>query len=135
MGHKPKLIFSTNSKFKEVWEVIIILLALVISLILPFSISIKPPFSFTTSYQVCLLMIDFIFFIDMIFTFRSETFDLMTGEEVNDPTQLAKNYAFSISFILDICSCLPWDQFGSSEAFQLLGLFKIIRVFRVGSII
>ena len=84
--YKYKLIFSYNSKFKAAWEIVIILLALVISLVLPFSISIKPAFSLTTYYDVCLLMIDFIFFVDIILTFRSETFDLMTGEEVNDPT-------------------------------------------------
>lgn len=64
--------------------------ALVMSLVLPFTISFEPPYSDTFIYQICLLGIDLIFFIDMIFSFRSATFDIMTGEDVNEPSQVAR---------------------------------------------
>ena len=106
-----------------------------ISLILPFSIAFKPPYSLTSSYETALQGIDSIFFIDILLSFRSATFDIMTGEEVTEPHEIARKYLFSSRFLLDVLSCLPWDQFSTSDVFDLLGLFKIVRVARVGAIL
>jgi Ion transport protein len=102
-------LFTPKSKFKTVWELFIIILALLISLLLPFAIAMKPPFTEYIGYEIFMLLIDLLFFIDIIFTFRSATFDIMTGEEVSEPGHIARKYAFSFKFILDILSCLPWD--------------------------
>lgn len=134
MSDHPCL-FTPKSTFKTVWEIFIIILALLVSLLLPFTISMKPPFSQTVGYQILMLVIDLLYFIDIIFTFRSATFDIMTGEEVTEPGHIAKKYLFSFRFILDILSFMPWEQFGSQDIYRLLGIFKIVRVFRLGSIL
>jgi hypothetical protein len=128
-------LFTAKSTFKTVWEIFIIIIAFLISLILPFTISMKPSFSETVGYQIFMLIIDLIFFIDIIFTFRSATFDIMTGEEVTEPGHIAKKYVLSFRFLLDVLSFLPWEQFGSQDIFRLLGIFKIVRVTRLGSIL
>lgn len=56
-----------------------------------------------------MLSIDWLFFIDIILTFRSATVDIMTGEEITEPALIAKRYMLSPRFILDILSCLPWE--------------------------
>jgi Ion transport protein len=128
-------IFSPKSKFKLVWELVIITLALIISLFLPFCISMKPPITYTMGYEVMMLLIDLVFFIDMVFTFRSATVDIMTGDEITEPHAIAKRYVLSPAFTLDALSCMPWDQFGDSDVFDLLGLFKIYRVSKLGAIL
>ena len=127
--------FGINSTFKTYWEMFIISLALIISLVLPISIAFKPPYSESESYQLLMLAIDLLFFIDILFNFRSATFDIMSGEEISEPREIAFKYLFSMRFMLDVLSCLPWDEFGTTDIFHVLGLFKIVRVFRLGGIL
>jgi len=129
------LIFSTNSKFKQVWEILIILVALAMSIVLPFAISIRPPFASSDVYHIVLVAVDVLFFIDILFTFRSAKFDLMTGQALEEPEEIARHYVLSVGFVVDVCSCLPWGQFGSSDVFLFLDLFKAVRVFRLGSVL
>jgi len=102
-------IFSVKSQFKMYWELFIIGLALINSLDLPLSIAMKPPYSQTSYYQIFTLSFDTLFLFDIIFTFRSAKFNIMTGEEVKEPKQIAKKYLFSARFVFDVLSCMPWN--------------------------
>ena len=80
-------------------------------------------------------MADVLFFIDLIFTFRTAKLDILTGETIKDPEEIARNYFFSLGFLVDSCSCLPWSIFGSSDIFAFLDLFKVAKVFTIGTIL
>lgn len=75
------------------------------------------------------------FLIDIFFTLRTAKFDLVTGEVVDSPFTLAKNYILSFSFLIDILCFLPWELFGDNDIFKLLGLIKILRALRMRSIV
>lgn len=105
----PSFIFSTNSTFKAVWDIFMIVIAVAVSFIVPFSISLKPPYSNTTEYELAMLAVSIIYFIDIVFTLRTAILDIMSGEEIKKPSQIAKRYIFSFQFILDVLGCIPWD--------------------------
>jgi hypothetical protein len=52
--------------------------------------------------------VDVFFMIDIIVSFRSATFDIVSGEEINEPAKIAKAYAFSTRFVVDILCAIPW---------------------------
>ena len=52
--------------------------------------------------------VDVFFIIDIIVSFRSATFDIVSGEEINEPSKIAKAYAFSSRFVVDILCAIPW---------------------------
>ena len=79
--------------------------------------------------------VDVFFWIDILVSFRSATFDIASGEEINQPSQIAKAYAFSTRFLVDLLCAIPWHQFGTKDVYKLLGLFKILRMFRLGAIL
>ena len=53
--------------------------------------------------------IDFCFFLDIVFTFRTSFYDTITGDEVFDKMQIAKNYLRG-RFIIDFLSTVPFDN-------------------------
>jgi Ion transport protein len=128
-------IFGVNSTFKSLWEVFMISIAVLISGVIPVNIALKPPYSKTLGYEYALLAVDAMFLIDIFFTLRTAKFDLVTGEVVDNPFTLAKNYILSFSFLIDILCFLPWELFGDNDIFKLLGLIKILRVLRIRSFV
>ena len=58
-----------------------------------------------------------------------------------DPRQIAKSYAFSSRFVIDLLAVFPIDRIAdmifqsNSSQLQLFGLFKLIRILRLGKII
>lgn len=82
-----------------------------------------------------MLGVDAFFAVDILVSFRSATFDIVSGEEINEPAKIAKAYVFSTRFLVDILCAIPWHQFGTADIFKLLGLFKILRMFRLGGML
>lgn len=81
-------------------------------------------------------MIDLIFIIDIVFRFRTTYIDPISGEEVLDSFLIAKHYMSSSSFYFDVISTIPFDEFfGGTGILKFFGLFKLIRVFRISSVI
>ena len=102
------LVFSPSSNFKFVWEMITLLVALGICLLIPFVVSIRPPFYESTEYQGLMIGVDVFFMIDILISFRSATFDIASGEEINQPSKIAKAYVFSSRFLVDVLCAIPW---------------------------
>jgi len=62
-----------------------LLIALGVCIFVPFSVAFNPSFSRESYYEAALMGVNFIFIIDIIFNFRSATFDSITGEEISHP--------------------------------------------------
>ena len=94
--------------------------------------------TFNSPYKITLdSLIDVVFFIDIIFRFRTTFIDPISGEEIMDSLLITKRYIFSSNFVQDILSTLPINVFVEDGPIilELLGLLKILRVFRISSVI
>ena len=76
-----------------------------------------------------------IFFLDMVINFFTAKFNIMTGEELITHKQIARDYILSVRFFTDILSSIPFDKFGSSDFLQLFGMFRMVRLSRLSSMI
>ncbi len=128
-------VISPSSNIKFIWDMFTLLVALGICLLIPFVVSMEPPFALTGIYQGVMIGVDAFFAVDILVSFRSATFDIVSGEEINEPAKIAKAYVFSTRFLVDILCAIPWHQFGTADIFKLLGLFKILRMFRLGAML
>ena len=85
------------------------------------------------------LVIDFVFFVDIIITFRTGYLD-DRGDLKVEPKVIAKNY-LRMQFWIDLSATLPLDTIVSillnddNELYALLGLIKMGRIFRLKKII
>ena len=85
-------------------------------------------------------IIDTLFLVDIIISFRTTYVDPSTGDEIQDLRQIANHYLRS-RFWLDLLATIPIDQFAelivqeSVTALQMFGLLKLVRVLRLGRII
>ena len=74
------------------WELIVIILAVYSSIVLPLDIAFKPPSLSDARIKFINYGIDFLFFIDIVISFRITSIDLMTGEAITIPKIIARNY-------------------------------------------
>lgn len=75
-------------------------------------------------------MVDFLFLIDIIITFRTTYLDTDMGIEVTDTHKIAIKYLKN-SFAVDFASSVPFSVFvpaSLESAVSLLGLLKLLRV-------
>ena len=75
-------------------------------------------------------VVDIFFIADIVVMFFTSYLDLYTGKEIKDSIQIAKAYTTSRRFLTDFFSL-----FSLNEELRLFGFLKMLRVFRLGSII
>ena len=88
-------------------------------------------------------VIDFLFFLDILLNFRTSYINQMTGDEIKNPVEIAKNYVLGYRFAIDLAATIPFDLLvidiiqvqTNSTTLQLFGLLKLIRILRLGKII
>lgn len=87
----------------------IIFLAVYNCIALPLDVSIVPPFMQENLHlETTNLMIDLIFFVDLILSFRTTYIDQMSGDEITCLTSIKWNYLFG-RFTIDLMSTIPFD--------------------------
>ena len=87
-------------------------------------------------------VIDSMFAIDIVISFRSTYLDEFTGDEVFDEGRIAKNYLFG-RFWLDFLSTLPLElivdwlpiNVGAVDHYKLVSCLKLFRILRLGRLI
>ena len=136
-----KLIFSHNSKFIKYWNNTVILLAMYNSVTIPMAIFYAdqgPSFIQSETIAICDALVDFIFLIDIIITFRTTYLNTDLGCEETNTHKIAKSYLHG-SFLIDFASSVPFaslvppglEQFKS--VLNLLGLLKLLRIQRLSA--
>jgi hypothetical protein len=109
--------------------------------VIPFQVAFEPLFAENFTFSLSNYIIDFLFFFDIIITFRT-TFNHSTkGEEIFDMKKIAINYLQG-RFWVDLLATIPFDTFaelvfssGNARALQLFSLVKLARVLRLSRII
>mmetsp|Transcript_18741 Transcript_18741/g.28769 ORF Transcript_18741/g.28769 Transcript_18741/m.28769 type:complete len:105 (-) Transcript_18741:2236-2550(-) len=87
-----------------------------------------------------------LFLADIFLNFRTTFVNSKTNIEIVDPGRIAKNYINSVRFPFDILASIPFEMFMSSSSeddaegsgnrqLMLLGILKLIRLFRLGRIV
>jgi potassium voltage-gated channel Eag-related subfamily H protein 7 len=100
-------------------------------------------FAFTTKKHIIMeiaeTIIDVLFILDIVITFRTMYFSNRTGEKIADSKKIAKNYVFRGRFIFDVLSAIPVDLLNLSSKqnkyFYIAKFLKLTRLFRLGKIV
>jgi len=80
------------------------------------------------------LGIKFIFFIDILLSFRKAYLQNRNGQEVRDPKLIAIKY-LKFYFWIDLLSAIPFDYIQDRSNLRMFGLLKIFRLFRMKKIL
>jgi len=83
--------------------------------------------------------IDLVYIADIIIRFRTTYIDTISGEEIVDSYLISMKYLLSLQFIIDVVSTAPLDDMSGGEDrnpyLQVLGLLKLLRIWRIGTVI
>lgn len=116
------------------------LLAIYNCISIPFNSSYAPESNIY--YDTFEHIVDILFVLDIVISFRTSFVHPKTGLEVLDSKSICRNYMFGSRFIVDLLSVIPFE-YGytliaggeSSSSLKLLGLLKLIRLLRLGRVI
>ena len=108
-------------------------MALYNSIAIPLKIAFEEHFFESMGIVVLDSFIDLVFFIDLFVNMRTTYYDAETGEEVDDPKLLAKEYLKECIF--DVLSAIPFDKFSDNDFLPFFGMLKLMRVFRISMVI
>ena len=107
VGQKKKgCIIMQNNVCKIVWDLWILLVLLVISLVVPYRLAFATSESY--SWTVVYVTTDILFFIDIILTFFTSVSDEQKVYDITDRCEIAKRYLKGW-FWIDVLSILPLD--------------------------
>lgn len=131
-------ILDPNSRFKVIWDLIVILFSVYNSILIPYE------FAYSLSSNVMLgvldRMIDIIFAVDIIINFRTAYVNSKTGKLVSDGKKIALKYILNGRFGVDIIASLPLEaisliNLGGEGSLKFLGMLKMVRLLRLGRMI
>lgn len=96
--------------------------------------------SFNSPYLITFdAIVNLVFLADILIRFRTTYIHPVTGEEVIDSGLIAERYLKGKTFVIDVLSTVPLnDYFGGGEdilILQLLGILKLIRVSKISGVI
>ena len=133
--HYMKLSVVAHRKFKQAWEVTIILIALYSVLVIPIRIGVSKTL-WDPAYDVVDLITWLIYVADVGVNCRTTYIDVF-GYEVTDSRKILMKYVGSFRFMLDVLSLvnLPSYMVGGASSgtlviLNILGLLKVGRYFR-----
>lgn len=130
-----RYIISYKNPRKEQWDLFVLILAIQNSIMIPVDMAFNPGFTDSLPYKIFDNVVDAIFLIDIILMFMTSYMNKQ-GAESFDSRDIAVKYVKSIRFVTDFFAILGTDVFTHiNSSFQIFGLFKMIRVFRMGGMI
>ena len=124
-------IINDMDKYKLVWDMFILLLAVLTSFAVGFELVITE-LNKSTLYRTISFTGDFLFLIDILVQFRTTYFSV-EGEEVREWRKIAKRYIKGMFFI-DLIATIPWSVV-DQDLLKLLKIFKVTRITRFTKVI
>jgi len=112
------LLFTSSSNFIKQWNNFIIILAMYNSMLIPLQIFYKQKaHSALVGHPITMIdaIVDLLFLIDIIITFRTTYLDPKLSLEVRDPHKIGKRYIKGALFI-DLISSVPFTSLFKTEA-------------------
>jgi hypothetical protein len=119
--------------YKVKWDFFIIFLAIFNAFEIPIMLSFEPEFMETVYWVYFDLIINLLFCIDILASFRTAYINSKTGEEIRGNWSVACHY-LGTSFFIDVIASLPFDFIislivqGRNPILRLIGLIKLTRI-------
>jgi len=104
---KKMCIFKPNDNFKSKWDIIIMSAAVFNCFTIPLGVAYNPLFMQEGWFAIFNNFIDFLFFLDILVTFRTAFIDSL-GNEISEPCMIAKSYVCG-QFLIDLLATIPID--------------------------
>lgn len=134
-------IIRSSSSLKFYWDVFIIILVIYNTFAVPFDAAFVQRGSKSSLVSTSTLdrIIDSLFCLDVIFSFRTSYFD-NEGEEVLEGKKIATSYIKNGRFFIDFIASVPLDLLisrftKSDKGLNFVSLIKLIRVWRINRLI
>lgn len=140
----PLFIIDPNHKIKLIWNILMSIILLYTAIIMPYTLTFLD-YENLGIWGIMDLVLDFIFFIDILINFCSAYID-QDGCLVKDRRTITINYLKSW-FILDVVACFPFNFIGNNNNqgsystedynnfFRLLKMPRLYRLFRVARLL
>lgn len=125
-------IINDMNKLKLVWDMFILVLAVLTSFAVGFEFVLINTLNNLTWYEWATTLADVIFLFDIFIQFRTTYFSV-EGEEVRDAKKIAKRYMKGM-FMIDLIATIPWAR-TNIRALTLLKIFKVTRITRFTKVI
>jgi len=79
------------------------------------------------------IVVEGLFYLDFIFCFCQEYYDVDEHKVIDNLTKIAKHYVFKGSCIFDLLACIPFSYINRHDSNQgrIYKLFKLLRVPRL----
>jgi hypothetical protein len=130
--HMRSKLIAPESSFKEVWDVIIVVLTVYISIELPLRIA----YNYRQINIFFDIFITFLLFIDIVITFNTKIY--AKGVLIDNPKRIAKNYVHTL-FLFDFLAAVPFFLiylvFPALAWLQLLSLTRLFKLIRLHTLI
>jgi len=133
--------FYPTDKFKIYWDMLIIVLSIWNSILIPYELAFPVIVEEEKALPVFDYFIDAAFAFDIVINFRSVYYDPKTESLVTDGNKIAWRYLQG-RFWIDLLASLPLEMiailFGgrvSDETLKIFGMFKLVRLLRLGRMI
>ena len=132
---KSRCLLKQNDKWKQKWDIIIIICAIYNCFSISLQISFRPAMMEESAFIYINTLTDIAFFLDIIINFRV-SFINDTGDEINEPRAIAINYLKGM-FWIDLAATLPIDEILSlifdskNDLFMLFALLKMGRLLKL----
>ena len=127
-----RLVIAADAPWKSRWDWSVICLVLCTAVFIPYSFSFQH--EKITMQEAFDYLIDFIFIIDIVFSFFTAYFD-KRGDKIQDLLMIRKKY-FQEWFLIDFVAAFPFEAIAIMSNLNLnvsiLNLFKIPRLLRLG---
>ena len=116
-------------KKKQMWDGLVLVMAIFNSFAVPLEY-VLTTLEETPSYATLDLIINFMFFVDIVLGFRTTYFNAF-GQEVREPKQIAWNYITGM-FVVDFLSSIPYRYVAYIiPFFSTLSVLKILKITRI----
>jgi len=127
-----KYILSARSTYRFVWDVIIIIFAIINAVTLPLDIAFEDFMNELSFIQALDTFTTFLFFMDILFGFFTSYINVASGDEIYGMRMIALNYVCGGTFLIDILSTFPLDDWVSgigdpnlTNFFKIFGFLKM----------
>jgi CRP-like cAMP-binding protein len=136
LSHRRVPVLSIQDSRLTRWNILICILAIWSVLSAPFVSAFAHKLGKERGLMALALLTDSVYVFDVFLNFRTSFINRHTGDEIFNPSEIAKHYLVSMKLILDILASFPFDYIvyaidPSSSAHRILAFLRIIRVYRL----
>lgn len=135
----PRLL-SINDPHKTKWDLFVMVLATFNVFVIPLDVGFAPESFQEFWFKFLNFVVDGLFFVDILVSFRTTYINERTGAEVRD-VKLISHYYLRGQFTIDLLATVPFDTLGEAifqsdhPTFKIFGGLKLVRVLRLSKII